>query len=137
MSISGRNKSPRSTAPAARREALRVCDAHRKALRDELGLAPSTAMGELERRVLNQDPTLLAADAGFMTPLPAWTSEFLPFVGRDVEFDQVLSCLAEAVDGGLRFVSVEGDAGIGKSRFLAADRPSFRRRCHRAAGPRA
>ncbi len=99
-------------------EALRVCDAHRKALRDELGLAPSTAMGELERRVLNQDPTLLAADAGFMTPLPAWTSEFLPFVGRDVEFDQVLSCLAEAVGGSLRFVWVEGDAGIGKSRFL-------------------
>jgi len=99
-------------------EAVRVCDAHRKALRDELGLAPSPAMVELERRVLTQDPTLLAADAGFMTPLPAWTSEFLPFVGRDFEFDEVLSSLAQAVEGGMRFVLVEGDGGTGKSRFL-------------------
>jgi DNA-binding SARP family transcriptional activator len=99
-------------------EALRVCDAHRKALRDELGLVPSTAMVELEHRVLTHDPTLLAADVGFMTPLPAWTSEFLPFVGRDFEFDEVLSSLAEAVDGGMRFVLIEGDGGTGKSRFL-------------------
>ncbi|HTD50471.1 MAG TPA: BTAD domain-containing putative transcriptional regulator [Acidimicrobiia bacterium] len=99
-------------------EAVRMCDTHRKALRDELGLAPSPAMVELERRVLTQDPTLLAADVGFMTPLPAWTSEFLPFVGRDFEFDEVLSRLAEAVETGMRFVLVDGDAGTGKSRFL-------------------
>lgn len=99
-------------------EALRVCGAHRKALRDELGLVPSPAMVELERRVLSHDPTLLAADAGFMTPLPAWTAESLPFVGRDFEFDEVLSSLAEAVDCGMRFVMVEGESGTGKSRFL-------------------
>ncbi len=100
-------------------EALRAADALRKALRDELGLQPSSAMQDLERRVLDQDPRLLATAAGFMTPLPAWTAEVLPFVGRDTEMDLVLSHLATAVDDGIRFVLIEGDAGIGKSRFLS------------------
>jgi len=97
-------------------EALRVCDALRHALRD-LGLDPSPAMQDLERRVLDQDPRLLTR-AGFITPLPASTAESLPFVGRDDEYEQVLSWFAEAVRGGVRVAVVEGDAGIGKSRFL-------------------
>ncbi len=100
-------------------EALRAADDLRKALRDELGLEPSRAMQDLERRVLEQDPGLLATDAGFMTPLPAWTAEVLPFVGRDAELDLVLSHLATAVEDGIRFVLIEGLAGIGKSRFLS------------------
>lgn len=98
-------------------EALRVCAALRKALRD-LGLDPSPAMQDLERRVLDQDPRLLASHAGFITPLPASTAEALPFVGRDDEYQQVLSWFAEAVHDGVRVAVVEGDAGIGKSRFL-------------------
>jgi DNA-binding SARP family transcriptional activator len=100
-------------------EALRAADALRKALRDELGLQPSSAMQDLERRVLDQDPRLLATEAGFMTPLPAWTAEVLPFVGREAELDLVLVDLAKAVEDGIRFVLIEGDAGIGKSRFLS------------------
>ena len=97
-------------------DALRAAEALRKALRDELGVDPSTAMQDLERRVLDQDPLLLATEVGFMTPLPAWTAEVLPFVGREAELDQVLSYLAQAVDEGIRFVLIEGEAGIGKSR---------------------
>ena len=100
-------------------DALRAAEALRKALRDELGVDPSTAMQDLERRVLDQDPLLLATEAGFMTPLPAWTAEVLPFVGREAELDQVLSYLAQAVDEGIRFVLIEGEAGVGKSRFLS------------------
>ncbi len=99
-------------------EALRACEALRKTLRDEVGLDPSIQIQQLERRVLDQDPTLVATDAGFMTPLPAWTAETLAFVGRDGQCRQVLSRLAEAVDGRMRFVLVEGAPGIGKSRFL-------------------
>jgi DNA-binding SARP family transcriptional activator len=99
-------------------EALRACDALRKSLRDELGLDLSPAMADLERQVLDQDPSLLASDAGFMTPLPAWTPEALPFVGRTAEYEQVLSCLGDAVHDGVRVVLVEGEPGVGKSRFL-------------------
>ncbi|HTD51017.1 MAG TPA: BTAD domain-containing putative transcriptional regulator, partial [Acidimicrobiia bacterium] len=98
-------------------EALRVCAALRQALR-KLGLDPSPAMQDLERLVLDQDPGLLARHAGFITPLPASTAEALPFVGRDDEYEQVLSWFAEAVRDGVRVAVVEGDAGIGKSRFL-------------------
>jgi DNA-binding SARP family transcriptional activator len=99
-------------------EAMRACEALRKSLRDEVGLDPSPEMQRLERRVLDQDPTLLATDAGFMTPLPAWTAEAVAYVGRDAECERVLARLAEAVGGDMRFVLVEGPAGIGKSRFL-------------------
>lgn len=100
-------------------EALRAADGLRKVLRDELGLEPSHAMQDLERRVLQQDPGLLATAAGFMTPLPAWTAEVLPFVGREAELDLVLAHLATAVEDGSRFVFIEGFPGIGKSRFLS------------------
>jgi len=99
-------------------EALRACEALRKTLRDELGLDPSQPIQALERRVLDQDPSLVATDAGFMIPLPAWTAETLAFIGRDAERRRVLARLAEAVHGDARFVLVEGEAGIGKSRFL-------------------
>ena len=97
---------------------MRACEALRKALRDEAGLDPSLEIQRLERRVLDQDPTLVATDAGFMTPLPAWTAETLAFVGRDAQCQQLVSRLAEAVGGTMRLALVEGAAGVGKSRFL-------------------
>jgi DNA-binding SARP family transcriptional activator len=98
-------------------EAMRACEALRKALQ-EVGLDPSAEVQRLERRVLDQDPSLVATDAGFMIPLPAWTAETLAFVGRDEQCQQLLARLAEAVEGNTRFVFVEGAPGIGKSRFL-------------------
>jgi tetratricopeptide (TPR) repeat protein len=99
-------------------EAIRACESLRKTLRDEVGLDPSTQIQQLERQVLDQDPSLVATDAGFMTPLPAWTAETMAFVGRDAQCREVLARLAEAVDGHMRFVLAEGAPGIGKSRFL-------------------
>ena len=98
---------------------MRACDALRKSLHDELGLEPSPQIRELERRVLDHDPSLVANDAGFMTPLPAWTAETIAYVGREAEADRVLERLGEAVEGDMRFVLVEGAPGIGKSRFLS------------------
>ena len=99
-------------------DALRTCEALRTLLRDEIGVDPSPDFVRLERRVLDHDPALLATRAGFMTPLPAWTAESLPFVGREAEYQQVLSNLAEAIVSGVRVVLVEGEPGIGKSRLL-------------------
>ena len=100
-------------------EAMRACEALRKTLRDEVGLDPSVEIQQLERRVLDQDPSLVATDAGFMTPLPAWTAETAGLRRAATRStDRCWSRLAEAVDGNMRFVLVEGAPGIGKSRFL-------------------
>jgi DNA-binding SARP family transcriptional activator len=99
-------------------DALRACEALRTALRDELGVEPSAEIVELERRVLDQDPSLLPTAGGFMTRLPAWTTEVLPFVGRGPEYRRVLTNLAQAVEDEMRLVVVEGAPGVGKSRFL-------------------
>jgi DNA-binding SARP family transcriptional activator len=99
-------------------EALRACEDLRTALRDDLGLEPSVEMQELARRVLDQDPLLRVSKSGILTPLPEWTAQTLPFVGRVEEQQLALHALAEASRGGVRLVLVEGEAGIGKSRFL-------------------
>lgn len=108
-------------------EALRACEDLRKALRDDLGLEPSDEMQRLARRVLDHDPTLRASGSGRLTPLPEWTAQALPFVGRDSEHELVMRALAEASDGGIRLVLVEGIAGIGKSRFLLSVAQSMSR----------
>jgi len=98
-------------------DALESCKLFRESLIDR-GLDLTPAMQQLERRILNHDPTLLAHGAGFMTALPAWTEEVLPFIGRDAECELVVSRFAEAARAGTRIVLVEGEPGIGKSRFL-------------------
>jgi DNA-binding SARP family transcriptional activator len=108
-------------------ESMRACEALRKTLRDEVGLDPSLPIQQLERRVLDQDPSLVATDAGLLTPLPAWTAETVTFVGRDDESRRVQACLAEAVEGNMRLVLVEGAPGIGKSRFLLHTARQFSR----------
>jgi DNA-binding SARP family transcriptional activator len=99
-------------------DAMRACESLRTALRDEVGLNPSAEIQNLERRVLNQDPGLVATDCGFMTALQAWTSELLTYVGRDAQYEEILRPFAEAVEGNMRLVLVDGAPGVGKSRFL-------------------
>ncbi|MDQ1435823.1 MAG: hypothetical protein QOF59_2639 [Actinomycetota bacterium] len=99
-------------------DAMRACESLRKALRNEVGLNPSAEIQQLERRVLNQDPGLVATDGGFMTALPAWTSELLAYVGREEQYEEILKRFAEAVEGSVRLVLVDGAPGVGKSRFL-------------------
>ncbi len=99
-------------------EALRACEELRKSLRDDLGLELSVEMQNLARRVLDQDPVLRGSRSGVLTPLPEWTAQTLPFVGRVAEQQQAMQALTEAARGNVRLVLVDGDAGIGKSRFL-------------------
>ncbi|MFI6299090.1 tetratricopeptide repeat protein [Nonomuraea sp. NPDC050790] len=100
-------------------DALAVARAYRTALADEQGLDPGHAFAELERAVLNDDPSLrLAEPAETAEPAPpvqpAPKRTFLPydipdFSGRTAELDR----LADEQEAAL--VTIDGMAGIGKT----------------------
>ena len=94
-------------------EALEAYREARRALVDELGVEPSPALQELERRILNQDVVLgLPARAGATRrPLPAPSS---PLIGRADELAQITALLQEE---GTRLVTLTGPGGTGKTRL--------------------
>lgn len=99
-------------------DALRAIDQARRTLIDELGLDPDPSLRELERRILDHDPSLLAvplpsASAAPVAPQPRTSTS--RFVGRDAEWSYLLRTLERAADADPRLVLLEGDAGIGKS----------------------
>jgi DNA-binding SARP family transcriptional activator len=99
-------------------DALRAIDQARRTLIDELGLDPGPGLRDLERRILDQDPSLLAVP---LTALPEPTVANAPrssdgrFVGRAEEWAQLVAALDRAEHGAPSLVMVEGEAGIGKS----------------------
>ncbi|HEY1741466.1 MAG TPA: BTAD domain-containing putative transcriptional regulator, partial [Acidimicrobiia bacterium] len=99
-------------------EALAACADLRARLREQLGIEPSRSFQDLERKVLDHDPDMLATDAGLTVPMPAWTNETLSFVGREHELEVASQSLRGAVRDGFRMLLVEGEPGSGKSRLL-------------------
>jgi DNA-binding SARP family transcriptional activator len=102
-------------------EALRTLADASRTLRDELGIEPSRPLRELESAILSQDPSL---DLRAVAPIaPAVTFAASPetaptdLVGRDHELAQLLAAFDEARESS-RFVVVEGDPGIGKTRLV-------------------
>ena len=102
-------------------DALRAFAAARETLVDELGIEPGPELRELERRILDHDPTLLPVAAEPMRPSAVAPSDLvsgrLPaavttLIGRDVELERVIRLL----DRG-RAVTLTGPAGAGKSRL--------------------
>ena len=65
-------------------DALATLQDHRRTLDEELGLVPSAALGELERRILHHDPSLLAPD---LLPAPPRSEH----IGESLRF-RVWSC---------------------------------------------
>lgn len=124
-------------------EALRAYADAREMLREELGIDPSPALQDLERRVLAQDPSLAApAQApepngavgagspaqgpaelavGDEVPLPPAVeqADAAAFVGRSGELERVRAQWDLASGGQARFVLVGGEPGIGKTRLAA------------------
>ncbi|MFI6393601.1 tetratricopeptide repeat protein [Nonomuraea sp. NPDC050547] len=99
-------------------DALAAARAYRTALADEQGLDPGHAFAELERAVLNDDPSLRLAEAAgpVQPPAPAAPPRrtFLPydipdFSGRTAELER----LADEQEAAL--VTIDGMAGIGKT----------------------
>jgi predicted ATPase/DNA-binding SARP family transcriptional activator len=101
-------------------EALAAYQDHRRRLADELGLEPSTALADLERRILTHDVAVPPAVAP--PPRPRTRDIPLPassFVGRDGDMAAVTALLARA-----RLVTLVGSGGVGKTRLaqqVAAD----------------
>ena len=101
-------------------DALAVYQDGRRALVDELGIEPGRALQELERAILNQDPSL----DGDVRPraLALRSTEGADpgasFVGRARELAQLDELLDGTVAGNGRLAVVSGEAGIGKSRLV-------------------
>lgn len=112
-------------------EALRAYAEARRIFVDELGIEPGIELRELERRILEQDPTLdppagepWSPAPGRASPAPAAlarpphrTSTRLPaavtsLIGRDVALERVAALLETN-----RLVTLTGPAGAGKTRL--------------------
>ena len=91
-------------------DALDVFRTTRTLLRDELGLAPSPALAELERAILRQDPSLqaVARRAKLQLPTPATA-----FVGRNLD----VAAVCAELRGETRLLTLTGPGGIGKTRL--------------------
>ena len=93
-------------------DALEVFREARTKLRDAYGLEPGTAIRELQRRILDQDPTLeLASPQSAAISLPSPPSSF---VGRAHDLDEAEAVLSET---GARLLTIVGPGGLGKTRF--------------------
>jgi DNA-binding SARP family transcriptional activator len=99
-------------------DALRAIEQARRTLIDELGLDPGPGLRELEGRILDQDPALLAVPltpAPVIEAAPAARSSDARFVGRGDEWALMVEALDRAERGVPALVLIEGEAGIGKS----------------------
>lgn len=105
-------------------DALRAIAEAGRHLREELGIEPSRALRDLEVAILEHDPSLDApppADrpAAEPTPFASGTAALRGvhrLAGREAEVRQLRAALEEA-SADARFVVLEGDPGIGKTRL--------------------
>jgi predicted ATPase/DNA-binding SARP family transcriptional activator len=99
-------------------EALRAYSEIRDRLVDELGIDPGSSLRELETRVLEHDPSLVAEQpTAPRAPTPLSVPGNLPeplgrFLGRDAELEQVGEAIASS-----RLVTLIGPGGVGKTRL--------------------
>jgi predicted ATPase/DNA-binding SARP family transcriptional activator len=101
-------------------DALEVYRQMRELLSDELGLEPSRALQQLERAILQHDPTLEITAAG-ATASAKQRASHLPaaagtLIGRRREMDE----LAALLTGPTRLVVMTGPGGVGKTRLALA-----------------
>jgi DNA-binding SARP family transcriptional activator len=102
-------------------EALRALADAGRTLREELGIEPSRELRELESAILAHDPALDAprpAPAPLAPPPPARppADRRPPHVGPASELAALVAALDESASDA-RFVVIEGEPGIGKTRL--------------------
>ncbi len=103
-------------------EALAAYRDARRTLGDELGIEPSEALRELERRILRQDPALtLRAPSPAGGPAPGVRPRrSSPVVGRLTEAGSLDAHLGRALAGERQVVVLSGEAGAGKTTLVEA-----------------
>ncbi len=94
--------------------ALKVYQNCTEILERELGVEPSAETVALYDRLRQAKSTLVPPHASPHTK-PAHTK--LPLIGRQVEWQTLRDAWQQAVRGQARFVTIAGDAGIGKTRL--------------------
>lgn len=108
-------------------EALRALADAGRTLREELGIEPSRQLRDLESAILAHEPSLEApAPPAPPVPAPSPAAPVPPaaaqrrpgpaLIGRDHELDTLLAALDEST-ADARFVVIEGEPGIGKTRL--------------------
>ncbi|MFD3537618.1 BTAD domain-containing putative transcriptional regulator [Streptomyces sp. NPDC058664] len=103
-------------------EALEALRRARRILADELGVEPGPELRQLEKAVLNHEPSLEASHALNTVPVSAVSSGSptmarTSLVGRDDWLAQLTSLLIDAAAGHGTAVLVTGEPGIGKTRL--------------------
>jgi DNA-binding SARP family transcriptional activator len=109
-------------------EALAAYRDARRTLVDELGIEPGRPLRELEKAILEQEPSLDLVPEEMEAREPGDESRGA-FVGRGAELDLLLTALEAAGAGRGRLMLVSGEPGIGKSRL--ADELTREARPHR------
>jgi DNA-binding SARP family transcriptional activator len=106
-------------------DALRAYQHCRTVLIEELGVEPGPALQQLEQAILAQAPlpaapTVSLAPAApepIVAPVRQPDRRTMRLVGRRAELDTIEEALSAAANGIGGIVSIEGEAGIGKSRL--------------------
>jgi DNA-binding SARP family transcriptional activator len=118
-------------------EALRVYDALRRLLREELGLTPAPSVTALAERMLEQEPRPTGAlspagDRNARAPLPPVLAAAARrrLAGRRGELRRGLEAVLPTSADGARVLAVTGEPGIGKTRLVA----EIAARAHAAGG---
>jgi DNA-binding SARP family transcriptional activator len=99
-------------------DALRALADAATMLREELGLEPTRELRDLEAAILAHDAVLDVPTARTVVAVATAIAadDDRPFVGRDAELGDLLTAYKEAAEDA-RFVVLEGEPGIGKTRL--------------------
>ncbi len=101
-------------------EALEAAAKARRLLIEEHGLDPSTALAQLEHKILMHDPAL-DSPAPAQLRLHSWLDTVAtPLVGRDGELGELRAQWERVTrDGRSKLMIVRGEPGVGKSHLVA------------------